>query len=72
MKMMFLFFFFKCCKRILPATKVLYVYKVLLLCKLCYESFLCIYTSQVDLFPDVQEPYVVELIERSEERDLNV
>ncbi|XP_053468471.1 E3 ubiquitin-protein ligase RNF216 isoform X4 [Ictalurus furcatus] len=36
------------------------------------DSLNLLVTRVVDLFPDVQEPYVVELIERSEERDLNV
>lgn len=31
-----------------------------------------VFLSQMDLFPDVQEPYVVELIERNEVKDLNV
>ncbi|KAG7316967.1 hypothetical protein KOW79_019265 [Hemibagrus wyckioides] len=36
------------------------------------DSLNMLVTRVVDLFPDVQEPYVVELIERSEVKDLNV
>ncbi|KAK2836598.1 hypothetical protein Q7C36_014467 [Tachysurus vachellii] len=35
------------------------------------DSLKVLVTRVVDLFPDVQEPYVVELIERSEVKDLN-
>ncbi|MCJ8746433.1 hypothetical protein PDJAM_G00141700 [Pangasius djambal] len=36
------------------------------------DSLNMLVTRVVDLFPDVEEPYVVELIERSEVKDLNV
>lgn len=33
---------------------------------------LCLFSSQLDLFPDVQEAYVAELIRTNNVKDLNV